>query len=159
MSGKNFVKLISALLVCQAAGLIGSSFTASAIPTWYASLVKPAFNPPNWLFAPVWITLYVLMGISLFLVWRKVGEDRRARTAVYVFFFQLALNAVWTPVFFGMKMLFAAFVLIVLLWAAIWITILNFLRISRLAGYLLIPYIFWVSYAAVLNLWLWLLNR
>jgi benzodiazapine receptor len=156
---KEYVKLILALLVCQAAGLIGSSFTASAIPTWYASLTKPAFNPPNWVFAPVWITLYVLMGVSLFLVWRKFGEDKRARTAVYFFFSQLVLNAVWTPIFFGLKMLFIALVIIVLLWAAIGITIFYSSRISKPAGYLLIPYIVWVSYAAALNFSLWLLNR
>lgn len=150
------IKLILALVICQAAGLIGSIFTAPAIPRWYASLVKPSFNPPNWVFGPVWITLYVLMGVSLFLVWKQ--EDGKTKAAIYVFFLQLALNTLWTPLFFGLEMPLAAFVVIILLWIAILVTILKFYKFSKLASYLLVPYILWVSFAAVLNFFLWFLN-
>jgi tryptophan-rich sensory protein len=150
------IKLILALVICQAAGLIGSIFTAPAIPRWYASLVKPSFNPPNWVFGPVWIMLYVLMGVSLFLVWKQ--EGRKTKVAIYVFFLQLALNTAWSPLFFGLEMPLAAFVVIILLWIAILVTILKFYKFSKLASYLLVPYILWVSFAAVLNFFLWFLN-
>jgi tryptophan-rich sensory protein len=151
--------LLSAVVLCQAAGVIGSFITAPAIPTWYAALIKPAFNPPSWLFAPVWITLYTLMGIALFLVWRRGWEEPAVRAALGVFALQLLLNALWTPLFFGFHWLLPALFEIVLLWILILLTILRFRRLSPAAGWLLLPYLAWVSFAVVLNFSLWWLNR
>jgi benzodiazapine receptor len=156
--GKDFIKLILSLIICQAAGFIGSLFTAPAIPTWYAALEKPSFNPPNWVFSPVWITLFLLMGISLFLVWRTGMKDRRTKMALVFFSIQLVLNMFWSILFFGLKSPISAFIEIIVLWVAILVTILAFLKVSRTAGLLMIPYILWVSFAAVLNFFLWNLN-
>lgn len=155
MLRKNWLKLVIALALPQLAGFLGSIFTSAKIPTWYASLAKPFFSPPNWLFGPVWITLYLLMGISLYLVWVKKAEKKKA---LWLFGVQLALNAVWSPVFFGMQNIMLAFVVIVFLWLAIILTIIYFYKVSKKAAYLMLPYIIWVSFAAVLNLALWLLN-
>ena len=153
------VKLILALLVCQAAGVVGSIFMAKAIPTWYAFLNKPVFNPPNWIFGPVWIGLYLLMGISLYLVLTKEPRDSAVKNALRVFGAQLVLNAIWTPLFFGAKLPWLAFIEILVLWVFIMLTIVKFKRVSGPAAYLLIPYLLWVSFASVLNGALWLLNR
>jgi tryptophan-rich sensory protein len=139
--------------------MVGSLFTAPSIPTWYAALNKPAFNPPSWLFAPAWITLYTLMGVALFLVWRRGWEEQAVRSAVGVFALQLLLNAAWSPLFFGLHWLLPALVEIVLLWILILLTMLRFRRLSPPAGWLLLPYLAWVSFAAVLNFSLWWLNR
>jgi tryptophan-rich sensory protein len=163
------------------AGAIGLFFTAPAINTWYARLLKPSFNPPDWIFAPVWTILFLLMGISLYLVWEKnwavgASEDKEERkawnpistklwrgewreeNAICIFFIQLGLNILWTVIFFGLKSFDIAFIEILMLWFAILYTIINFYRISKLAGYLLMPYILWVSFASVLNLFIWWLN-
>ncbi|UCC40783.1 MAG: tryptophan-rich sensory protein [Candidatus Aminicenantes bacterium] len=158
MGKKDLLKLIISLIICQLAGVIGSLFTSPAIPTWYASLKKPSFNPPNWVFSPVWITLFVLMGISLFLLWRKTAEDKKVKTAVMFFAIQLVLNMCWSAIFFGLKAPFFAFIEIIFLWIAILLTILKSYKVSKAAGALLIPYILWVSFAAVLNFFLWNLN-
>lgn len=147
-----------AIMICQASGLIGTMFTIDAIPTWYAALEKPSFNPPNWIFGPVWTTLYTMMGISLYLVWRAKSKMSNSQS-LKIFAAQLFLNAIWTPVFFGMKQLFAAFIIIVLLWLMIIATIVSFRKLNRLAAALLIPYLLWVSFASVLNFSLWLMNR
>ncbi|MFH1671289.1 MAG: TspO/MBR family protein [Candidatus Portnoybacteria bacterium] len=174
-------KFIISIVVCQAAGLVGSLFTSPAIGTWYAVLVKPGFTPPNWVFAPVWTILFLLMGIALYLVWVKnwhievkAGEAEkktwnpiskrlftgswREENAVLIFSLQLALNILWSIIFFGLKMPGLAFVEILMLWFAILYTIVNFFRISKTAGFLLLPYILWVSFAAVLNFYIYLLN-
>jgi translocator protein len=163
MQPKNIVRLIVSVGVSLLAGAIGSFFTASAIPAWYAGLVKPSFNPPNWLFGPVWTLLYVLMGISLYLVWGKAIKNNRkkaaARNAAIMFFFiQLALNALWSILFFGLKMPWLAFFEIILLWSAILAAIIFSYRISKPAAYLLVPYILWVSFASALNFAIWMLN-
>jgi tryptophan-rich sensory protein len=145
--------------VCQLAGVIGGLFTASSVGTWYATLTKPSFNPPNWLFSPVWITLYFLMGVALFLVWRQGLQTEGVKIALIVFGLQLALNTLWSLLFFGLKMPLLAFIEILILWCLILITILKFKKISKLAGLLLVPYLLWVSFAAVLNFFLWHLNR
>jgi benzodiazapine receptor len=150
--------LFSSIIICQLAGFIGSLFTTSSIPRWYANINKPSFNPPNWVFAPVWTTLYLLMGISLFLVWRTGLNEKEVKIAVAVFIFQLALNALWSFLFFGLESPFAAFIEIIFLWASIFISIILFLQISRIAGYLLIPYLLWVSFASILNFSIWRLN-
>jgi len=150
-------KIAVAIIICQLAGIIGSVFTMEAIPGWYATLAKPEFTPPSWLFAPVWITLYTLMGISLYLVWqRKDAKD--ATPALLVFFAQLVLNTIWSIVFFGLQSPFYAFIIIIFLWVLIAGSIYFFYPISKTAAYLLIPYILWVSFAALLNYYIWILN-
>lgn len=153
------IKLGVSIIVCQAAGFIGSIFTTPAIPTWYASLKKPAFNPPNWLFAPVWTTLFLLMGIALFLIWRKGIESHGVKMALIIFLIQLALNILWSVAFFGMRSPLNGLIVIVLLWIAILLTIVHFYKLSSIAGILLVPYILWVSFAGILNVSLFTLNR
>ena len=151
-------RLIACILICQGAGFVGSLATAAAIPTWYTTLEKPSFTPPGWVFGPVWITLYLLMGLSLFFIWRKGLAEPGVKTALLFFGLQLVLNAVWSPVFFGMKAPLAGAIVIVLLWASVLLTMLHFSALSRIATVLLIPYILWVSYAAVLNISIVILN-
>jgi len=129
-----------------------------AIPTWYATLQKPAFTPPNWLFAPAWVTLYLLMGISAFLIWRRGLENLQVKRALSVFLIQLILNALWSVAFFGLESPLYGVIVIAALWIAILVTMINFIKISKTAGFLLLPYILWVSFAAVLNVSVWLLN-
>ena len=152
-------KLVVSIIACLAAGAVGSIFTREAIPTWYATLEKPAFNPPNWLFAPVWTLLYIMMGVAAFLVWRKGLENRQVRIALIVFLVQLVLNALWSVVFFGLEFPLYGVVVIAALWVAILFTVLKFYRISLAASVLMWPYLLWVTFAAVLNSSIWLLNR
>jgi benzodiazapine receptor len=152
-------KLAVSIIACLAAGAIGSVFTQQAIPTWYATLEKPAFNPPNWLFAPVWTLLYILMGIAAFLVWRKGWENRQVRIALIVFLIQLVLNALWSAAFFGLESPLYGLIVISVLWVAILVTVIKFYRISSVASILMWPYLLWVTFAAVLNSSIWLLNR
>jgi translocator protein len=150
-------KFILAIVICQVIGVIGGLFTASSIPTWYAALQKPSFNPPNWIFAPVWTTLYAMMGISLYLVWQKMAKG--SRQAIKIFMIQLALNLLWSVLFFYQKSPLAAFIEIIVLWAAILATIFFFYRISKPAAYIMVPYLLWVSFAAVLNFSIYILNK
>jgi len=159
MKIKDIFKLVISIVACLAAGAIGSVFTRSAIPTWYATLEKPSFNPPNWLFAPVWTFLYILMGVAAFLVWRKGLENRQVRIALIVFLIQLVLNALWSVVFFGLESPLYGLIVISILWIAILVTVIKFFRISRVASVLMWPYLLWVTFAAVLNSSIWLLNR
>ena len=154
----NAYKLVISLVVCQLIGLIGSVYTMNAIPTWYAALEKPAFTPPNWLFAPAWITLYVLMGIAAFLVWRNGWDKPKVRVALVFFGVQLVLNALWSVVFFGLESPLFGVVVIVMLWVAILITMLRFKGISMAGVWLLLPYLLWVTFASVLNIAIWMLN-
>jgi benzodiazapine receptor len=154
----DFLILFTSIIICQLAGFIGSVFTTPAIPNWFANINKPSFNPPNWVFAPVWTTLYLLMGIALFLIWRKGLNKKDVKIAVSVFAFQLVLNSLWSFLFFGLQSPLAAFIEIIFLWAAILVSIILFFRISKIAGCLLIPYILWVSFASVLNFAIWQLN-
>ncbi|MBI2544988.1 MAG: tryptophan-rich sensory protein [Candidatus Aenigmarchaeota archaeon] len=153
----DWTKLVISIAVCEAAGLIGSIFTLSSIPTWYASLVKPSFSPPNWIFGHVWTILYALMGISLYLVWEK-GFNRKTKFAFYLFGTQLALNSLWSILFFGLRSPLYAFIEIVALWISIVLTIFSFYRISKTSAILLLPYIAWVSFALILNLAIFQLN-
>lgn len=155
----DIIKLIAAILICQAAGGIGAIATTSSIGTWYATLNKPSFNPPNWVFGPVWTTLYALMGIAVWMVWSKGISNPTVRVAVILFAIQLLLNSLWTFIFFYFHQPGWAFVEIVLLWVAILLTIIWFFRISTAAGILMLPSIVWVSFASVLNFSLWWLNR
>jgi len=156
---KKAVGVLVSVLICEFAGIIGSIFTTPSIPGWYAGLVKPIFNPPNWAFAPVWITLFAMMGISAFLVYEKGIRKNGVKKALVFFAIQLLLNTLWSIVFFGAHMMFCAIIVIILLWGMILATILLFHRISKTAAYLLIPYILWVSFAMVLNISLYILNR
>jgi benzodiazapine receptor len=159
MSWGDIVKLIVSIVVCQGAGGIGAIFTTPAIPTWYKGLKKPSFTPPNAVFGPVWITLYLLMGVAVFLVWREGLGGEGVTAAFIVFWGQLVLNVLWSVVFFGRKSRLGGMVVIGLLWLAIVASIILFFGVSPVAGGLLIPYIVWVSIAANLNFQVWRLNR
>ncbi len=154
----DIAKLVISVVLCEVAGLIGAIFTTSAIPGWYGALQKPWFTPPNWLFAFAWTTLYLLMGIAAFAIWRKGLRDPEVKKALSFFLAQLVLNVLWTLTFFGLKSLFGGVIVILGLWIAILITIVKFYPISRGAGLLLVPYILWVTFAAALNLSVWNLN-
>jgi tryptophan-rich sensory protein len=151
------VKLLVSLAASSAAGAIGSIATITNIPTWYAALEKPFFNPPNWVFGPVWTTLYVLMGISLYLAW-TTSYKKPKKWAYSAFGVQLVLNTLWSLVFFGLHQPWAAVVIIALLLVSIVMTIKLFWPISKPAAYLLVPYLAWVMFASVLNTAVALLN-
>jgi translocator protein len=158
MTMRKAIFLVAAVVISFVPGAIGSLFTAPAIPTWYAGLIKPAFNPPAWVFGPAWTLLYLLMGIALFLVVKDGLTERRVKAAVGVFAVQLCLNGLWSYVFFGMKSPGWALVEISALWVSIVISLVLFFRISRAAGLLLVPYLGWVTFAALLNGAIWRLN-
>jgi steroid 5-alpha reductase family enzyme/tryptophan-rich sensory protein len=146
--------LLLAIIICLAAGGIGGFFTTTGPGTWYASIVKPSFNPPSWVFGPVWTTLYLMMGVSLYLAMKK----KVGKTALVVFATQLVLNALWSILFFGFESPRLALLCIALLWCSILACIILFYKKSRTAAYLLIPYLLWVSFASVLNAAIYLLN-
>jgi translocator protein len=154
----NWKKLIISLIIPLAVGFIASYFTMASVTTWYAKLSKPFFTPPNWLFGPAWTVLYIMMGISLYLVWTKIIEHKRVKNAITFFSIQLALNFFWSILFFGLKHPFIAFTEIIVLWIFILFTIIKFHRISRTSAYILIPYLLWVTFAACLNLAVVLMN-
>ncbi len=154
---KKIYKLILALLIPQAAAGIGSFFTAGSVDTWYKTIEKSTLNPPGWVFGPVWTALFLLMGYALYLVWTDEGGKNKRR-AYWIFGIQLALNTLWSIIFFGLQSPGGALVEIVFLWLAILAMIFVFAKISKLAAWLLIPYILWVSFAAYLNYSIWMLN-
>ena len=161
----NWAKLVLSIGVAQLAGIIGSVFTVSSVSTWYAVLEKPSLNPPAGVFGPVWTTLFVLMGIALFLVWKqypKIRTNSRIlkvwKIAIVMFFVQLVLNTGWSILFFGLKNPGLALIEIIILWLAIVVTMVWFYKISKPAAYLLAPYIAWVSFAVYLNYAIWTLN-
>ena len=155
----NFLKLVIAIMVSECAGVIGSFFTMPAIQSgWYTGLVKPALNPPAWVFGPVWTTLFALMGISAFLIWKKGLDRRDVKIALGIFLGQLVLNTLWSIIFFGLHSPGGALVEIAFLWLAILATIVTFYKISKPAAWLLLPYILWVSFAMYLNYAIWILN-
>ena len=154
----NWKHLLISILLCQVIGSLGSIFTTPAIPTWYATLEKPTIGPPNWAFPVVWALLYLLMGIALYLVWEKGWEQADVRKAMGVFGIQLFLNFMWSVLFFGLRSPLFGLVEIVVLWIVILVNIWMFYRVSKTAGLLLVPYILWVSFAAVLNYSIWALN-
>ena len=153
-----YIKLLISIVVCVAVGGISGFFTSSEITTWYAALNKPSFNPPNYLFAPVWTTLYVLMGISFWLIWKSDAQLSVKNKAMFVFAIQLILNFFWSIIFFSMHQPGYAFIEIIFLWLFILFSIITFYPISKTAAYLLIPYICWVSFASALNFSIWKLN-
>lgn len=166
MKINNRVKLLLSIVVSLLAGAIGSVFTASAVTGWYATLTKPLLSPPNYVFGPVWTTLYILMGVSLFLVWKRDSfslffnrEIKKARrVGLILFFVQLFFNTIWSIIFFNFQNTGLALVTIGLLWISIVATALTFYKVSKVAGWLFLPYILWVSFASYLNYAIWSLN-
>jgi len=157
---KKFLTLLASLAVCLAAGWVGSLFTtASQINGWYTALRKPGWTPPNWLFVPVWTLLFILMGLALYLVIRHTHSRRRRWLALILFGLQLALNILWSILFFGQRHVLLALGELLILWLAIVATVLSFYGINRRAAYLLLPYLLWVSFAAFLNGAIYWLNR
>jgi benzodiazapine receptor len=159
VNGSAVLKLVSSLAVVLVAGAVGSLATAKTIPTWYKGLAKPSFNPPEWLFGPAWTLLYLLMAVAAWLVWKQGIGAPGVKLALVAFLVQLALNSLWSIFFFGLRSPPAGLVDIVVLWLAIIATIVLFFRVSVPAGILLLPYIAWVSFAAVLNAAILRLNR
>lgn len=151
-------RLFISLLFPFIAATVGSLFTFSAIPTWYQTLHKPLFTPPNSIFGPVWTILYILMGISFYLLWQSKNKKSK-KSAYYLFFTQLILNSLWSIIFFGFHLLFSAIICIIALWIFIFLTIVYFYRFSKTASLLLIPYICWVSFASLLTFFIYILNR
>jgi tryptophan-rich sensory protein len=154
------VKIIIALIICLAVGYSASTVTRPSVESWYPTLVKPVFNPPNWIFMPMWTLLYILMAVAAGLVWDKIKEQtEEVKKALLFFIIQLTLNAIWSYLFFGLKNPLLALIEIALLWLMIYETYLKFVKINKIAGYLLIPYMAWVAFAAVLNASIWWLNK
>jgi benzodiazapine receptor len=151
-------KLIISILIVFLAGSVGTIYTLKEITTWYVSLPKPGWTPPNWAFGPIWSTLYVLMGISLFLVWREGLDRKDVRIAILIFAIQLFLNVLWSLVFFGTHNIFGGLVFVIILWISILINIIVFYRVSKPAAIILIPYLIWVSIASYLNYSVFILN-
>ncbi|KAF5089342.1 TspO/MBR family protein [Methanobacterium aggregans] len=155
---KEIPMLAGSILIVLFAGFLGSQATISQIPVWYAALAKPLWAPPNWVFGPVWTTLYILMGIALFLVLRKGWQRQDVKFAVLIFAVQLILNVLWSVVFFSFHSLLGGFAVIMALWLAIFANLIAFYVISKPAGLVLVPYIVWVSIASYLNYTVYLLN-
>ena len=153
-------RILILVATCLALGYFSGMVTQTSIKTWYPNLIKPSFNPPNWVFAPVWSMLFIMMGVAAGLVWSRIeSENQAVRKALLFFAIQLALNMLWSFLFFGMKNPTLALVEIVILLLLIYETYIQFVKIDKIAGYLLIPYLLWVSFATVLNASIWWLNR
>jgi len=154
---KNTAKFIFCVILCELVGSIGAVFTAMSVKTWYLQINKPSFNPPNWLFAPVWGILFFLMGVSLFLVWQKKGQ-KPIKKAITVFSVQFLFNIAWSMAFFGFHSPLAGLIVIIVLWLAIIWTMIEFYKISKPAGLLFTPYLLWSTFAAFLNATILYLN-
>jgi len=157
MFKKSILPLLISILIVFSFGFIGSLFTTSSITNWYAFINKPLFSPPNWIFGPVWTLLYILMGVSAFLIWQK-RDNLKTKPALIFYGIQLILNALWSIIFFGMHNPGLALLEIVILWLFILITLIKFYKINKTAGLLFIPYLAWVSFASILNYAIWMLN-
>lgn len=158
MKANQILKLAASLLLPLAVGGIAGIFTTAAIPGWYASLNQPSFSPPNWIFGPVWTTLYILLGISFFMIW-KLPASKQRNQAILIFMVQLLLNFCWSFFFFYFKMIGIALVDIVALWITIIIMLVSFYKLKPLAAFINIPYLLWVTFASALNAAYFLLNR
>ena len=156
---QKILKIILVVVVCVTIGYLSGMVTRDSIITWYPTLVKPVFNPPNWIFAPVWTLLYIMMAIAAGLVWTSDYEDKAVKRALGFFAIQFGLNALWSYLFFGLHNPALALIEIVLLLLMIFETYSQFKKINKLAGVLLLPYLAWVSFAMVLNFSIWWLNR
>ena len=158
MKANQIIKLVASLLLPLAIGGIAGIFTTEAIPGWYATLNQPSFNPPNWVFGPVWTTLYTIMGISLFLIWKRDTSKQRNQ-AILIFLVQLLLNFCWSFFFFYFKMIGIALIDIVALWIMIIVMLVHFYKLKPVAAYINIPYLLWVTFATALNGAYFFLNR
>lgn len=157
---QKILRIATVIMTCLAVGYFSSIVTRENIPTWYALINKPSFNPPNWVFAPVWTALYILMGYAAGRVWNKLEVDEiNVKKAFLFFLIQLALNALWSFLFFGLQNPFLASIEIILLWLMIYETYKQFKKIDKIAAYLLLPYLAWVSFATILTFSIWYLNR
>mgnify|MGYP003693079825 CR=1 FL=1 len=157
---QKILRIATVIMTCLAVGYISSIVTRENIPTWYALINKPFFTPPNWVFAPVWTLLYIMMGFAAGSVWNKIDTDETNVKKAFLFFLiQLALNALWSFLFFGLQNPFLASIEIILLWLMIFETYKQFKNIDKLAANLLLPYLVWVSYATLLTISVWYLNR
>lgn len=155
---KTISRILIAVAICLLVGFLAGFATQSSVATWYTTLNKPSFNPPNWVFGPVWTVLYILMGIAAGMVWARGVYHKWVKTALYHFGFQLMFNALWSIVFFGFKQPFWALMVILTLLILLTLTIKWFRVISRTAAWLLVPYLLWVCFASVLNYSIWTLN-
>jgi translocator protein len=154
------LRFVLPVIFCLGVGYFSGMSTRSSITTWYPTLVKPSFNPPNWIFGPVWTMLYIMMGIAAGLVWNKIQTlNELVKKALAFFMLQLVLNAIWSFLFFGINNVFLALIEIILLWLIIYETYIQFKKIDKIAGYLFIPYLSWVGFATVLNASIWWLNK
>ena len=153
-------RLLFSIIICEIIGASGSIFTIPNIPTWYATLEKPFFSPPNWIFAPVWTTLFFLMGVSLYIILENKDKKliKQKNIAIIIFGIQFFFNVLWSYLFFGLKSPLLGFIGIIVLWLSIITTIISFYKISKKSAYLLIPYLRWVSFALILNLAILLMN-
>lgn len=156
---KKWLELVISILIVGIVAYLSSLANINSIPTWYESLAKPSFNPPNWIFGPVWTILYLMIGIALFLVWASKIKPQKKTTVYWVFGIQLFLNGIWSLIFFGAHQIFLALIVIALLWISIILNMLAFYKISKASAYLLVPYWLWVSFASVLNFSIWMLNK
>jgi benzodiazapine receptor len=158
MNKSQIFKLLASLALPLCLGAIAGLFTAEAVPEWYETLNRPSFNPPNWLFGPVWTTLYMLLGISLFLIWKQSASKER-NLAIFVFLLQQALNFGWSFIFFYFNMIGFALIEIILLWISIIVMLVLFYKIKPMTAYINIPYLIWVTFATILNASYYILNR
>lgn len=154
----NTLRLVISIAIPLAVGATAGLFTATGVDSWFQTISKPTWNPPNWIFGPVWTTLYVLMGIALFLVWKSDTNTKWKKTAISLFALQLLLNFFWSFIFFNQQQPGWAFVEIIIMWVFILLTIFAFARVNHTAAWLLVPYISWVSFAMILNYSIWKLN-
>lgn len=155
-----YLKIVIMVAICVAVGYLSGVVTRESVTTWYTAIEKPSFNPPNWIFAPVWTTLYILMGIGAGLVWQQIETKREeVKSALIFFFIQLALNAIWSLLFFGLKNPLLALIEIIILLLMIYETFIKFNKLNKFAGYTFIPYLLWVSFATILNGTIWWLNK
>jgi len=155
----NILVIIVWIIIAFIPGILGQLATGPAIPAWYATLTRPPIAPPNWLFGPVWTLLYISMGVAAGLIWQKGISSKAVQAAIVLFLIQLALNGLWSFIFFGWHLLFLAFIEIVVMWVFILLTIIKFYALSPAAGLILVPYLLWVSFASILNLSFWWMNR
>lgn len=153
----DYKKLLASFLIAFLPGIVGSVFTFSKITTWYATINKPFFIPPNFIFGPVWTILYITLGISLYLAWSKIGNLKNK--FIILFFVQLVLNALWTILFFGLNYLLLSYVEILLLIVFVVINMITFYKYSKLSSLIMIPYLLWISFASVLTLSVFILNK
>ncbi|SNS30785.1 TspO and MBR related proteins [Belliella buryatensis] len=153
---KNWQKLVISILIPQVSGVLGALVTVSSVGSWYQTINKPSFNPPSWVFGPVWTTLYIMIGISLYLIWKSNHPFKQR--ALWLFGIQMVLNALWSPAFFGLESPLLGLIVIIPLWISILACIKLFKPISNTAAYLFIPYFLWVSFASLLNASIWYLN-